>query len=119
MTAIVVAAGRDEWHTLKALVLDSVSSPHTRRVYNLALDEFISWYRNEPRPGFSKPTVAAWRTSLESRSLGSSSINIRLSAIRKLAAEAADNGLLAPELAAGISRVKSAKTQGIRTGNWL
>jgi integrase len=42
-----------------------------------------------------------------------------MSAIRKLACEAADNGLLAPELAAGISRVKSAKTQGIRTGNWL
>jgi hypothetical protein len=42
-----------------------------------------------------------------------------MSAIRKLAAEAADNGLLAPELAAGIARVKSAKTQGIRTGNWL
>jgi site-specific recombinase XerC len=57
--------------------------------------------------------------SLEDRGLGSSSIIIRMSAIRKLAAEAADNGLLAPELAAGISRVKSAKTQGIRTGNWL
>jgi len=42
-----------------------------------------------------------------------------MSAIRKLAAEAADNGLLAPELAAGIARVKSAKTQGIRTRNWL
>jgi integrase len=63
--------------------------------------------------------VSAWRVSLEDRGLGSSSIIIRMSAIRKLAAEAADNGLLAPELAAGISRVKSAKTQGIRTGNWL
>jgi integrase len=51
--------------------------------------------------------------------LGSSSIIIRMSAIRKLAAEAADNGLLAPELAAGISRVKSAKCVGIRVGNWL
>jgi integrase len=51
--------------------------------------------------------------------LGSSSIIIRMSAIRKLAAEAADNGLLAPELAAGIARVKSAKSVGIRTGNWL
>ena len=37
-----------------------------------------------------------------------------MSAIRTLAAEAADNGLLAAELAAGVSRVKSAKTQGIR-----
>ena len=42
-----------------------------------------------------------------------------MSAIRKLAAETADNGLLAPELAAGIARVKSAKTHGIRIGNWL
>jgi integrase len=42
-----------------------------------------------------------------------------MSAIRKLAGEAVDNGLLAPELAAGISRVKSVKSTGIRTGNWL
>ena len=63
--------------------------------------------------------MSAWRVSLEARGLGSSSIIIRMSAIRKLAAEAADNGLLAPELAAGIARVRSAKTQGIRTGNWL
>ncbi len=63
--------------------------------------------------------MSAWRVSLEARGLGSSSIIIRMSAIRKLAGEAADNGLLAPELAAGIARVKSAKTQGIRTGNWL
>ncbi len=46
---------------------------------------------------------------LEERKLGSSSIIVRMSAIRKLAVEATDNGLLAPELAAGIQRVKSAK----------
>jgi hypothetical protein len=83
------------------------------------LDEFLAWFQQAPRPGFTKATVSAWRVSLEARGLGSSSIIIRMSAIRKLAAEAADNGLLAPELAAGIVRVKSAKTQGIRTGNWL
>ena len=42
-----------------------------------------------------------------------------MSAIRKLAVEATDNGLLAPELAAGIQRVKSAKSIGLRMGNWL
>ena len=36
-----------------------------------------------------------------------------MSAIRELAAEAADKGLLAPELAAGIARVKSAKCVGV------
>jgi integrase len=107
------------WEKLKTLVLDSVSSPITKRVYNMALNEFLAWFQQAPRPGFTKPTVSAWRVSLEDRRLGSSSIIIRMSAIRKLATEAADNGLLAPELAAGISRVKSAKTQGIRTGNWL
>ena len=49
MTAIVIAAEHDQWHKLKALVPDSVSSPHTRRVYNLALDDFIKWYRHELR----------------------------------------------------------------------
>ena len=104
---------------MKNLVLDSVSSPITKRVYNMALNEFFAWYRLEFRPGFCKATVSAWRVSLEVRGLGSSSIIIRMSAIRKLAVEATDNGLLAPELAAGIARVKSAKSIGIRTGNWL
>ena len=107
------------WTKLKALVLDSVSSPITKRVYNMALDEFLAWFQEAPRPGFTKATVSAWRVSLEARGLGSSSIIIRMSAIRKLAAEAADNGLLAPELAAGIARVRSAKSVGIRMGNWL
>jgi integrase len=71
------------------------------------------------RPGFTKATVHAWRVSLEERGLGSSSIIIRMSAIRKLAAEASDNGLLATEVAAGIRRVKSVKSAGIRVGNWL
>src|SRR5271170_2959743 len=108
-----------QWEKLKQLVLDSVSSPITKRVYNMALNEFMEWFQQAPRPGFTKATVSAWRVSLEERRLGSSSIIIRMSAIRKLAAEAADNGLLAPDLAAGISRVKSVKSTGIRAGNWL
>jgi hypothetical protein len=43
----------------------------------------------------------------------------RLAAVRGLAYEAADAGLLSPELAAGIRRVKGAKKLGIRLGNWL
>ncbi len=100
-----------QWQKLKTLVLDSV--------YNMALEEFYNWFQQAPRPGFTKATVSAWRVSLEARGLGSSSIIIRMSAIRKLAAEAADNGLLAPEIAAGISRAKSVKSTGIRVGNWL
>jgi site-specific recombinase XerC len=119
MNDLIAVKKLAEWDKLKALVLDSVSSPITRRVYNMALNEFMTWYAQAPRPGFSKATVSAWRASLEVRGLGSSSIIIRMSAIRKLAGEAVDNGLLAPELAAGISRVKRVKSIGVRTGNWL
>jgi integrase len=88
-------------------------------VYNLGLDEFFAWYSQEPRPGFTKATVAAWRVALEARGLGAVSINVRITAVRKLAVEAADNGLLAPELANGITRVKGVASKGVRLGNWL
>ena len=100
-------------------MLDSVSSPITRRVYNLGLDEFFAWYGQEPLPGFTKATVSAWRVALEARGLGTVSINVRITAVRKRAVEAADNGLLAPELAAGITRVKGVASKGVRMGNWL
>jgi site-specific recombinase XerD len=63
--------------------------------------------------------VNAYRADLEARRLSSSTINQRLSAIRKLAIEAADNGFMPPEQASAISRVKGAKQAGIRTGQWL
>src|SRR5260370_36225521 len=91
-----------QWQRLKALVLDSVSSPITRRGYSMALDEFLNWFRQEPRPGgFCKATVSAWRASLETRGLGSSSVIIRMAGIRTLASEAADDGLISPEEPAG------------------
>src|ERR1700681_545729 len=118
--ALVVADRTSEWRRLKALVLDSVSSPITCRVYNLGLDEFIAWFAEAPRPaGFTKATVLAWRVVLEARKLGPISISVRITAVRKLAVEAADNGLLAPELASGIARIKGVRSHGVRVGNWL
>jgi len=85
MNDLVVADRATEWRRLKTLVLDSVSSPITKRVYNLGLDEFFAWYGREPRSGFTKATVNAWRAELETRGLGSVSINVRITAVRKLA----------------------------------
>src|SRR6266850_1325958 len=120
MTDLIVVPQAAHWQRLKRLVLDSVSSPITRRVYNLGLNEFFEWYGSEPRPGFTKATVSAWRVALEARkNLGAVSINVRIAAVRKLAVEAADNGLLAPDLASGITRVKGVASKGVRLGNWL
>jgi len=62
-----------QWQKLKTLVLDSVSSPLTKRVYNMALDEFMGSVPAGAASGFTKATVSAWRVSLEDCRRGSSS----------------------------------------------
>ena len=57
--------------------------------------------------------------TLSSASYAPATINLRLAAVRRIAYEAADAGLLSPELAAGIRRVKGVRRIGVRLGNWL
>ncbi len=103
----------------KRAVLNSLGSPASRRVYEYAIDQFIAWYCSEPRLAFNCIVVVRYRMHLESRSLAANTINQQLAAVRRLAHEAADAGLLSPELAAGISRVRGVKQLGFRSGNWL
>ena len=103
----------------KASVLNSLSSPQSRRNYRFAMDQFIAWYCSEPRLALNRTVVLRFRLYLESLGLASATINQRLAAVRRLAYEAADSGLLSPELAAGIRRVKGVKHLGQRSGNWL
>src|SRR5271169_6946072 len=104
----------------KSAVLDSLRSPESKRGYQHAIDEFIQWYCcSEPRLSFNKTVVTRYRIFLENRQLAAGTINGRLAAVRRLAYEAADAGLLSPELAASIRRVKGARKLGVRLGNWL
>src|SRR6476660_9373457 len=103
----------------KLAVLNSLGSPASRRVYEYAIDQFVAWYCSEPRLAFNRIVVVRYRMYLESRGLAANTINQQLAAVRRLAHEAADSGLLSPELAAGISRVKGVKQLGFRAGNWL
>ena len=103
----------------KRTVLSSLGSPDSSRAYAHAIDDFIAWYCSEPRLAFGKHVVLRYRIELESRLLAPATINVRLAAVRRLAYEAADSGLLSPELAAGIQSVKGAKKLGVRLGNWL
>ena len=45
MNELIVVEKIAQWRKLKTLVLDSVSSPITKRVYNKALDEFYTWFQ--------------------------------------------------------------------------
>jgi site-specific recombinase XerD len=103
----------------KSAVLNSLPSKESQRGYRHAIDEFIAWYCSEPRLSFNRAVVSAiestWnrvrlrraRSTAGSRSSGASRT------------KAADSGLLSPDLAAGIRRVKGPKNLGVRLGNWL
>jgi site-specific recombinase XerD len=103
----------------KSAVLNSLSSMDAQGGYRYAIEEFIEWYCSEPRLSFSKTVELRYRIHLESRHLAPGTINLRLGAVRRLAYEASDCGLLSPDLAAGIRRVKGVKKIGVRLGNWL
>jgi integrase/recombinase XerD len=107
------------WEIITRLVLDGVSSEHTRRSYSQALEEFLIWLDDQPGIPFDKATIQKYRSELTGKGLAPSSINVRLAAIRHFANEAADNGLLDPEIASAICRIKGARRTGIRIGRWL
>ena len=102
-----------------SLVADSVRSPHSKRAYRAALTDFLGWRQTSGTAEFSKAAVQEYRSALEQRNLSPSSIKLQMSAIRRLAAEMADNGLLDPQTALVISKVKGPHRNGVRLGNWL
>src|SRR4051812_28269377 len=103
----------------KTAVLNSLTSASGQRTYDHAIREFAAWSCSEPRLAFNRTVVLRYRIHLEQRKYAPATINLRLAAVRRIAYEAADAGLLSPELAAGIRRVKGVRRIGVRLGNWL
>ena len=103
----------------ESAVLNSLGSPESRRSYEFAIRNFVHWYCSEPRLALNRIVVTRYRMQLEQLRLAPATMNQRLAAVRRLAYEASDAGLLSPELAAGLRRVKGAKQLGARLGNWL
>ena len=70
----------EAWEGLKAFVLDSVASRHSKRAYRTGLNAFLSWYRAEFRVPVSKAVVHAYKAELERSGLAAKTINQRLAA---------------------------------------
>jgi len=97
------------------LVTNSLTSEHSKRAYAKALHDFLAWLETNRKP-FVKATIQEYKQSLTG---SPASINLKMSAIRKLATEAADNGLIEQAIAGGINRVAGVTSHGVRAGNWL
>ena len=100
----------------KAAVLNSLTSIDGQRGYGHAIDEFVDWYCSEPRLALNRTVVLRYRSYLEARLLAPGTVNLRLGAVRRLAYEAADSGLLSSDLAAGNSPGQGGEESGRALG---
>jgi integrase len=96
------------------MVLDAVQSPHSKRNYGKALDDLFQFCASR---SLSRSLLMEWRAGMES--LSPSTINVRLSAVRKMIGEARKNGMLGTEEAATLTDVPNISQKGTRLGNWL
>jgi site-specific recombinase XerD len=101
------------------IVLGSVDSINTVRAYQRALVDFRDWYIRHGQGELTKALIQSYALELKESGMSAGNINLRLIAIRRLAAEAADNGALDPVIVSGILRVKGMRVEGRRLGNWL
>jgi integrase len=96
------------------MVLDSVESVHSKRNYAKALDDLFAFCASRP---LSRALLMEYRTTMEH--LSPSTINVRMSAIRKLVGEARRNGMIGLEEAANLTDIPNVRQKGTRLGNWL
>jgi site-specific recombinase XerC len=99
---------------LRRIVLDAVVSPHTRRNYGKALDDLFLLAAGRP---LSRALMMEYRAAMDA--LSPSTVNVRLSAVRKMVSEARKNGMLGAEEAANLTEVPNIPQKGTRLGNWL
>ena len=99
---------------LRQMVLDTVQSIHSKRNYAKALDDLFAFCASRP---LSRALLMKYRTTMDH--LSPSTINVRLSAIRKLVGEARRNGMIGLEEAANLTDIPNVRQKGTRLGNWL
>ena len=111
-------AGPASVAALRTMLTNSVASGHTRRAYAKAFDDILALALRTGQP-ISRQLIQQYRAEMVDAGLGGSTINVRLSGVRKLVNEARENGLLDPSAAGRIVSVPNVPAQGVRLGQWL
>jgi len=118
-TNIIPTPTRPQLDRIVSLVTDGLDSPNSKVMYKKALDDFLRWYQEQGNPGLIKATIQAYKVHLQGLNYAPATINQKLTAVRRLVAEAVDNQLIDPIVLVGVQRVKGVKMSGERLGNWL
>jgi integrase len=109
---------QDSVASLQSLLCNSLVSIHSKRAYLKAFENFVELSEESNRP-VSRALMMEYRAAMINQGLSASTINVRLSGVRKLIREARDNGLLDPTQAERITSVVGVPVHGKRLGNWL
>lgn len=103
---------------LREMGLNSVVSEHSKRNYAKTLDEIFTLCANRSQ-GLSRSLLMKYRAAMLEKKLGASTVNVCLSAVRKLIGETQRHGIIGVEDAANLAGVPNIPQKGIRLGNWL
>jgi site-specific recombinase XerD len=106
------------FQALREMVLNAVVSEHSKRNYAKALDEVFALCEERKQP-LSRALLMEYRAAMLEKKLSASTVNVRLSAVRKLIGEAQRNGIIGAEEAANLAGVPNLSQKGTRMGNWL
>lgn len=109
---------RGRFDELRTAVLNGVAAENSKRNYALALDELAAFAKEQMQP-ISRALLLEFRATLLERNLSASTINVKLSAVRKLLGEAKRAGVIGVEDASQMSDVPNIPQRGTRLGNWL
>src|SRR5260370_2224596 len=93
-------------------------SEHSKRNYAKALDEVFALCEERQQP-LSRALLMEYRAAMLEKRLSASTVNVRLSAVRKLLGEAQRDGIIGAEEAANLAGVPHLAQKGTRLGNWL
>src|ERR1035441_5986463 len=118
LSLFLPAQTSDPLAELRRMLWNSLVSAHTRRAYIAAFNQFFELVAETGRP-VCRALLMEHRARMIDHGLSASTINVRLSAIRKLVSEARDNNVLDPVEAARILTVPGVPLRGVRLGNWL
>src|SRR3982074_539074 len=97
---------------LREMVLDSVASPHSKRNYAKALDDLFAFCASRP---LSRSLLMEGRAGMET--LSPSTINVRLSAVRKMVGEARRAGMIGQEAWASLTDTPNISPKGTALGS--
>jgi integrase len=97
------------------LLLAALPSPNTRRAYRHAISELFSYAAGRQ---VTRALLLEWRAALATR-ISAATVNLQLSAVRRLVREARRSGAIDGHEAAELLEVRGLPQRGRRTGNWL